>query len=259
MTDAERLFNETFKRWLLVGSIVTNFRTTFTEVAHSARRQLELKNIELMRMLFEDPLFEGILVDTEPQTKARKAAANDYEKLGVTAAKGVFESSYASLDAAVVVFYHSLLDALVFDCCRVSALRAPQDWEQDLKDARVALFEMKNHSFEEIRQTKLNEHLQRLEKDSLLTKIDRVLARCTPPHGWSPMEDYKYDRVRIQAFDDQRHRIVHGQALGHPLGRFELSEKNLNYVQQTGMFFVGLLNFRYDLRIDPNYWTHSTR
>jgi hypothetical protein len=51
-------------------------------------------------------------VDIEPAKAAPAKAAVDYAKLGKVAAKELFETSYASLDAAVLVFYHSLPTAL---------------------------------------------------------------------------------------------------------------------------------------------------
>jgi hypothetical protein len=91
----------------------------------------------------------------------------------------------------------------------------------------------------------------------LLAKVDRLFARCNPPSGWSPMVGYVFDRERIRQFDDQRHEIVHGNALGKPLTLFQVSDENLLYVQKTGMFFMGLINFKYHLRIDPEYWAKA--
>lgn len=135
----------------------------------------------------------------------------------------------------------------------MTALHAPRDWEQDLKNTQVQLVETKSKSYDQLLQDKLDERLEKLERESLLTKVDRLSARCTPPSGWSPMEGYAFDRERIKQFDDQRHEIVHGKALGKSLTLFQVSDENLFYVQQTGMFLMGLVNFKYHLRIDPEY------
>jgi hypothetical protein len=68
------------------------------------------------------------------------------------------------------------------------------------------------------------------------------------------MVGYAFDKKRIKQFDDQRHEIIHGRALGRPLTLFQVSEKNLFYLQQTGLFFMGLVNFRYRLQVNPKYW-----
>jgi hypothetical protein len=166
-------------------------------------------------------------------------------------ARGIIETTYASLDAAVLVFYHSLLDGLVFDCCRVTALHAPEDWEQDLKNKKIQLLDAKSKSYDQLLQDKVAERLKTLERDSLLTKSDRLHARCDPPSGWSPnMEGYAYDRERVKAFNDQRIEIIHGKALGKPLTLFPVSEDNVDYVLRTGFYFLFLINFKYGVWFD---------
>ncbi len=258
MIEAENLFNETFARWLQAAAIVSNFRSTFTAVASSANEHLEVRAAELFRSLHEDPQWAGILVDIKTGEPASARSVSDYQKLGRIAAQAISDSSYASLDAAALVFYHSLLDASAFDYCRVTALHAPRDWEQDLKNTQVQLLETQSKSYDQLLQAKLDERLEKLERESLLTKVDRLFARCNPPSAWSPMVGYVFDRERIKRFDDQRHEIVHGKALGKPLTLFQVSDENLFYVQQTGMYFMGLVNFKYHLRIDPKYWPKAT-
>jgi hypothetical protein len=258
MTEAERLFNETFARWLYASSLISNFRSTFNAVASTANKHLEARITDLFQMMFEDPQLAGILVDIESGRPASPMSTDQYRKLGKSGAQAIFDSSYASLDAAVLVFYHSLLDALAFDYCRVTVLHAPRDWEQDLKNTQVQLLQTQSKSYDQLLQAKLDERLEKLERESLLTKVDRLFARCNPPSGWSPMVAYAFDRERIKRFDDQRHEIVHGKALGKPPTLFQVSDENLFYVQQTGMYFMGLVNFKYHLRIDPKCWPKAT-
>jgi hypothetical protein len=253
MTEAEKLFNETFAGWFLKTSIVSNFRSTFAAVTVSANKQLEVKTAELFRSLHEAPEWAGLLVDIKTGKPASAAPASEYQKLGKIAAQEIFDSSYASLDAAVLVFSHSLLDALAFDCCRVTALHAPRDWEQDLKNTQVQLLDMQGKSYDQLLQTKLDDRLKKLERESLLAKVERLFARCKPPSSWSPMKDYLFDWGLVKKLDIQRHEIVHGKALGKSLTIFPVSEESLFYVQRTGMFFMGLVNFRYHLQIDPKY------
>jgi len=254
MTEAEILFNETFVRWLRAGAIVTNFRKTFTAVASDASEHLEGLATELVRSLHEDPQWRGILKDIKTGEPAGPGLPSDYQKLGKIGAKDIFDTSYASLDAATLVFYHSLLDGVAFDYCRVTALHAPQDWEQELKASQIPLLQAKTESYDALLRVKIDERLNNLERESVLTKINRLFARCTPPAGWSPMDGYSFDQKQIELFDEQRHEIIHGKALGKPLSLFRISDENLFYIQQTGMFLMGLVNRKYSLKISPSYW-----
>jgi hypothetical protein len=250
MTEAEKLLNEAFGRWLYATSVVSNFRSTFTAVASSASEHLRAVTTDLFRSVFEDPMYAGLLVDIDPAQATPVKSAPDYSKLGEVGAKAIFDTSYASLDGAVLVFYHSLLDGLVFDCCRVTALHAPRDWEQDLKATQVQLHDAKSKPYDELLQVKLDERLEKLERESLLTKANRLFARCNPSSDWSPMVGYAYDGERLKGFDDQRHEIVHGKALGRPLTLFQISDDNVYYIQRTGLYFLGLLNLKYGLKPD---------
>jgi|SRR5580704_726066 hypothetical protein len=249
MTEAEKLFNETQARWLQAWAIILGFRNSFTEVADKVAGHLHAKTESLLRALTEDPQFKGLLVQ-EPGSKTRP----DFDPvIARSTAEALVAQNYGSLDAATLVFFHSVLDSVAFDYCRVTALVAPQDWEQELKNSQVPLLDAKGKSYDQILRVKLDERMAKLERDSLLTKIDRLFARCQPPADWSPMNDYAFDRKRVESFDEQRHAIIHGKALGKPLNLFAVSDASLRYVSQTGMFLMGLVNFRYGLTLDANY------
>jgi hypothetical protein len=51
--------------------------------------------------------------------------------------------------------------------------------------------------------------LKKIERESLLTKADRLFQICRPPSGFNKMEDYRFDRDRLKQIDDARHAIVH--------------------------------------------------
>ena len=257
-TDAEKLFSETVARWLKATAVLSNFRTTFSAVAANAKTHLEFDSTEVFRKLHEDPQWTGILRDIDTGNPATAKRFAEYEELGKVGAKVIFESSYASLDAAALVFYHSLLDAAVFDYFRVTALHAPRDWEQDFKNSQVQLLETKNKSYDELLRAKLDERLERLERESLLVKADRLFARCNSPAGQTTLLGFVFDRERIEQFDEQRHEIVHGKALGKPLTIFPVTDDNLSYIQKTGMYFTVLVTLNYGLRLDPQYLANAT-
>lgn len=168
-------------------------------------------------------------------------------------------TTYASLDAAVLVFYHSILDGVAFDCLRVTALHSPSDWEEDLEKVQIGLLEARDQAYDHLLRAKVGTRFASLERESLLIKVDRLLARCKPKTNWSPMHGYAYDRQRIKQFDDQRHEIIHGAAIGKPLALFPVTDENLWYLSRTGMFFVALVNMRYGLQIDPNLWCQAAQ
>jgi hypothetical protein len=124
---------------------------------------------------------------------------------------------------------------------------------------QVGLLEARDQPYELLLRAKVNKRLADLERESLLTKVDRLFARCKPEPNWSPMHGYVYDQTSLKRFDDQRHEIVHGAAVGKPLALFPVTDESLFYLLRTGMFFVGLINMRYELQIDPQVWSAAAQ
>ena len=62
MTEAEKLFNETYARWLSTYSIILGFRSSFTEVSDTVADRLKAKSVSLFRDLIEDSQWKGLLL-----------------------------------------------------------------------------------------------------------------------------------------------------------------------------------------------------
>lgn len=255
---AEQLLNETFARLTYATSVVSNFRTTLLAVSSDAAKHLNSKLTDLTRDLFEAPEWKGLLVDIDP-TAPKPSKKPDYRALARIGAEAMLGTTYAQVDAATLILYHSILDGVAFDCLRVTALQAPRDWEEELANAQVGLLEARDHAYDKLLRDKIDKRLETLERESLLTKVGKLFARCKPESNWSPMHGYVYDQTSIKRFDDQRHEIVHGAAVGKPLALFPVTDESLFYLLRTGMFFVGLINMRYRLQIDPGVWSAAAQ
>lgn len=242
-TPAEKLFSETHGRTLRAWSTVSIFRQV-VQAGFEAATKAKTKEAEsLYDRLISDPDYTKLVTDVEGFRKAMPK--EKFVELGV---KQSTETATNLLNAATILFGHSMVDGTAFDYCRVTALHAPEDWEPDLSKKQVALSLVRQQPFEEILKLKLEDFLKDLERESLTDKIDRLHARCRPDRGWSPMHGYAFDPARIGRLDSLRQNLVHGDALGQPIddanGEFE-------YMNRTCWYFMGLVNMRYGLRLDP--------
>jgi hypothetical protein len=61
------------------------------------------------------------------------------------------------------------------------------------------------------------------------------------------MNNYQYNEDRLKTIDGQRHRIIHENAAGTPLPTLA---DDLEYLQKTAWFLMGLVNQKYKLKID---------
>lgn len=242
-TPAEQLFSETYGRTLRTWGTVATFRQTVQLGLPTATDARTQGVRSLYDALVSDPQYKDLITNREAFL-----AAMPKDKFVELSVHRVLETSVNSLDAATILFAHSMIDGAAFDYCRVTALHAPEDWESDFSTKQVPLSVVRKMPFEEIRDAKLREALRALERESLREKIDRLHARCRPPNGWSPMNGYVFDLGRIEGLDRLRQEIVHGKALGQPIPNVD---DEFDYMNRTCLYFMGLVNLKYNLKIDP--------
>jgi hypothetical protein len=152
----------------------------------------------------------------------------------------------AALDAASLIFSHSLLDTAAFDWCRVCALACPDDFGRYIGDRKFTLAEVQAASFSELREKAIGRCLKTLERESLLKKLDILFALCHPPPS---LQNYSYDRKRIVDLDTLRHDYVHRGWVG---GRLPQGDDDLVFLSNTTTCLFHLVTQRYGIRLDPN-------
>jgi hypothetical protein len=197
----------------------------------------------LYDLVTSDPGYTKLVTDVAGFRKAMPK-----EKFVEFGATHSAETANNLMNAATILFGHSMVDGAAFDYCRVTALHAPNDWEPDLSNKQVAFSVVRERSMEEIVRLKLDDLLEDLEMKSLKAKIDRLQARCRPEKGWSPMNNYAFDPDRIERLDELRQKIVHGDALGREI---KDAESEFEYMNRTCWYLMGLVNMRYGLQMDP--------
>ncbi len=244
MPDVKELFNETFMRWVVDDWVVIHsFRRVAKAGLPMAREAVSTYAARLVQEYVGDPRNTGIYIG-DPARREESLSM-----LSRSMAAADIENAQAAVDAASVIFAHSILDGAAFESCRISSIAAPMDWEREVRDRQVRLGGLKDSQYEELVRDAVGKFIHSLERESLLTKVDCLLARCQPSSGWSPMGGYAFSRDRIAAFDRLRHDIIHGAG---PRVIPDL-EADLDYLSRTTFFFVMLLNHRYKLKVDPMY------
>jgi hypothetical protein len=245
MTEAEKLFNQVFKRWADRQSFILSFRITSDQGIEAAKENVRAEKVKFVDGLVRGGEFDKLFLD-----KAGFFKAMPPEKLIEEMTEATVRQGQVGVDAASIVFAHSFLDGAAFDYCRVIALLAPRDWESTLDQRQVKLSEARELGYDVALRKKLDEYLEELERESLLKKADLLFARCKPPEKWSPMHDYTYDRDRLKILDTYRHEIIHGDSLGKGIKN---ASEEVDYLLRTVLFFMGLVNLHYNLRLDPYY------
>jgi hypothetical protein len=178
---------------------------------------------------------------SEPEELSDKSVIEYLKQVGSAGYADLqVNDAQSAVDAAALIFTHSVLDDAAMKCCRLIALAKPQKWEYWIDDKQVALAEVKEHGYDSLFHKTLERRLSKLEHESLLAKADMILRLCKPSDGFSCfVNDYVYDRSRLSLLDEQRHQIVHR---GSWAATFRRDDNDLEYLFNTGIYFFDLVS-----------------
>lgn len=127
MIEAHDLFNAIFFHYILSFVLISNFREAVSRGFRAASEEMVAGRRAFIAKMLETPAvreFFAKRVDVPP-TDLENALAKRTAQLSMKMAE-------ASLDAASIVFTHSVVDALALDRCVITSLLAPSDWQDGL-------------------------------------------------------------------------------------------------------------------------------
>jgi hypothetical protein len=239
---AEELLTETFKSIVNTWAIVTSLRQ-FAELGLPAA----LSAMQIQSGLAAEYMIEeGILVPIDDQTKPNNEGAKKLITDGlVTQAKA---NVAWAIDAASLIFMHSMLDEALESFCEVSALQAPSDWENEIEQKGFELKQIKGKTYSDLLQQALQKRLKRLRNDSVLDKCEILHRICKPPVHYTPLTGHKFDSSYLESIDGKRHNIIHSGNLGQQLHDVET---DLKYLRDTANYFLALINHKYGIQLNP--------
>jgi hypothetical protein len=246
MLAAEEVFSETFGRFMLNWSFVMSLRQVSEVALPIAEKALTLMHAEAVEAIATDPDYNKIIVKLDGSPSSWGDELKQLIRAGMT--ETAISNARKAVDAASLVFAQSMLDDSAWSYCRVCALIAPHDWEPFLEAKKVDFATLSSRSDEAIRDELIQAMLSQLERESLLKKVDMLFRVCNPPEGYAPIDNYVFDRKRLDTIDNQRHRIIHANGLKDQLNN---DDDDLAYVVKTSNYLMGLVNQKYGVRIHP--------
>lgn len=244
MASPEELFTQAFNGITSRFSVVQSLRRVANLGMPLATPKVHEEWLVFAHQLFHDPQYEHMFLDK----KQALQASGGIEGMGKTMAENQLSMFKAAVDAASLVFAHSIVDSAALDYLRVTAAHNHSDWIPFVEQKKISVSTLKGRTYDEIVKDTVAEYLDLLDRQSLLTKVDRLFQICKPEPHFEPMNDYKFDRDRLEKLDRLRHDIVHGSG---PVTALEDGDDDVWFLQKTAFYFMGLVNMRYDTRIDP--------
>lgn len=243
MASPEALFAQTFLGINSRFAIVSSLRKVANLGALAVTSQVYAKTTAFAYQLFHDPQCESIFLDKN----AALGAMGGVEGMGKKLANNQLSNFKVAVDAASLVFAHSIVDSAALDFLRITAAHSHAAWLPSIENKTVAISSLNDRSYDDVVRDAVKLYIDSLERQSLLVKVDRLFSVCRPAPNFEPMDDYKFDRERLARLDSMRHDIVHGSG---PVTAMENCDDDVWYLQKTAFYFMGLVNMRYDTRID---------
>ncbi len=244
MNDVTAQFSIAFSVSLKRFSDIYSFRQVAEIGLETASGRILEDALHTVHDLFTNPDSDKYFLDK----KAALEAMGGIETVATDQAIQQLRLFQKSIDAASLVFAHSILDGVAYEFCRIVAQLDPSHFGNRLGERKVALKDIKEASYDAVLSTKIEGYLEQLEKESLLAKTDLLHAVCQPDSDFSPIKDFEFDRDRLQELDRLRHGVVHDQIEVDPLPN---GDDDLWFLRSNANYLMALLNMRFDLKIDP--------
>lgn len=244
MALPDELFAQTFNNITSRFSVVNALRRVANLGMPAATPIVHEEWLAFAHQLFHDPQYENIFLDK----KGALEAAGGIEGMGKSMAENQLSMFKAAVDAASLVFAHSIVDSAALDFLRVTAAHNHLDWVSFIEQKKISISALGGSTYDDVVRDAVAQYIDSLDRQSLLIKVDRLFQICRPEPNFEPMNDYKFDRDRLDRLDHLRHDIVHGSG---PVTALEDGDDDVWFLQKTAFYFMGLVNMRYDTRIDP--------
>jgi hypothetical protein len=156
----------------------------------------------------------------------------------------VYQAKTATL-AAGIIYAHSALDSLITGLCHVMSLQHQERWDDIVgsKQPKFSVDQLKQMTYEDIRNQVITDTLKKLERESLLKRIDFIFNLCKSS---APMiySEYTFDKEKLKDFDKLRIEIVHYDIPTDLESKFN---DMMEFGKRTGSFFCNMVEESYDV------------
>lgn len=230
---AEELYTRLFSGQMTRSFMVDSLRRVVSAGLPHAESVIATENEEWAKGLIQ----KGIFSDEHPPPFVEQTAS-------------CVQSAGAVVEAASLVFSISGLETTVYDLCRVAALLGPSEWLARLDNKQVTLKDVRTSTPDELLDKGLADYLSKLERKSLLEKLDVLLAACHPPAGWMLAGVAPYDREMVRQLDELRNEIVHGNQLRKDWAT--IGDIDLHYIRFLEIGLMQLITDRFGVKVNPH-------
>jgi len=188
---------------------------------------------------------QELIVGMKDQADTEKTARWLSEKLTEQTVK----NASSSVDAASMVFAHSILDEGLSSFVEITGEVASDYWKEKIGGRKIEVAALNDQTLEQLLRTMIRKEVATIQRnESLIGKCQLLHAICKPCTGISASGDYKFEGATVSELDKLRQDIVHGDLLGQEI---ENVQSKLDYLRQTWNYFFVMMHNSFGLRINP--------
>lgn len=241
MTPSEQIFIEIWNRLSSDWSRLLTFRQMALLGEDTARKAVHRSNEYYVNHKLLNGEHQNFLKDKREFIESGMAARMPSEMTQTSV-----DAFRQTLDASTLVFAHSILDAAVFDCLQICAIEASAEWGELLGVRKVTLADAKAQPYQALLNNILRDELSRIERESLITKIERVFQLSKPSRQEYLTTGFRFNKARLANLDNTRHQLVHQPTL--KWASTNLSA-DLEFMLDSGMHLFCMVGNEFQLKM----------
>ncbi|MDP8266262.1 MAG: hypothetical protein P9M07_04875 [Candidatus Aceula meridiana] len=246
--NAERLFTTSWINATQKIHQISQFRRAYFSLENEINGKFQQEAERFVSEMEKGSQYDSIFIDKKgffDSSGGSGEIAKSMAKLDADNTKNFF-------DASVLIFAHSVIDSFLYDMIKVVKEVSVLSFAGRYGEKKVKFLDIQKKE-EEI----ISEFIEKekLERKSLLDKIDILFALCEPPKGYQPIRDYLFDIEEIKKMDACRNQAVHEDVSS-------LGDKwtfDSFRVSQALSYFMCLVHEKFNVKINPTLWKESLK
>jgi hypothetical protein len=173
-------------------------------------------------------------------------------------AHNMIENALAAVNAAAVVFAHTVIDSAVNDLLSVAAKARPEEWADLVAEEKftVTLRQIDRANLPTLMTERISLYLKRLANQSMPNRVQALndcCRKCSPAVPSLP--GYKFDIERIEEVDRLRRDIVHGGGLA---SKIHDTAELVSFMWKSNFFLITLVQSSSGLKFDSTHWLNRS-
>jgi hypothetical protein len=239
--SANELFLSVFGHFFLNIINVEAFHRTTKTALNFGKARVYREYRDGMKTAAALPELQEIFETNEFVKSARFSKA-----LGNALAQRSVRVADETIDAATLVFAHTMLDEVLSDCCRIAFLAKPDDWHGFVKKRKLEAGLLNASTGEKIIEDLCWDFVCQRQRESMVRRLQILNQTCAPHLRNQRIPTAWIKKDALGEFDCLRHNIIHGKPFST---KVRAIEDRVYFAKMVGLSVLSLVSRAHDLMV----------